>query len=632
MTSSIRCPVCDLDFQPAPSAPDSHSCECPYCRHTWGSAEAAAARTAAAIELPIRKPKAVQPRSTAATPLPPTAPLPADPSPVAEWRVEATSQRRDSHPQLTTGRSSRGRHVLWALSVFSVAALVTCGYVLYAQFGARRDASASASTLSDSAASDSSSAGQARGLATNPTAAEPTIATNAESEPAPTPTVNELDRLRFLANDQYLSLWSKLYPYLVELRVHRGNETRQVAGVIVDSRGWVATSWTAIRDAEWIEVRPAAKAFNSAQVTGELVDECRGLLAHNPGHDLALVAINRRLVGGFSALPIDRGELIVGGDTLIGAAPPPEKERIWLFDAPIQQSATRDRLPAPIQGRIPSPADPIESSAVWLICGGPADRLRLGVPLFTPQAQLAGMLVAGSQSTEGVAITAAAIDQLCQQAGETVRAFPLPGNGGGAETDTMPLHAGDPSAQDPRLTELEASATAVLQGGAFSDQPEQYESFRAFAENLLRVDRELGEADDSAEARRELDRVLDRFQIQLADQWTLGQFKVAGFNALAWDATTLDGAAFAAVGTVDQAGITAPKINGRETIVFRLEPTDQRLITTLTHHPEIFLPGSRWLIVGASQSAAPEFHGSIPMPYTARRCLITRVFSVESGE
>lgn len=509
------------------------------------------------------------------------------------------------------------------LGALAAVAVIACGLVLYRQFGSpERELRASAPgkrpevlrTESPTAAAESATV--APGATATPSS--PSAKSSADSTP------DELSRLRLLPNDEYLKLWSTLYPYLVELTVRTPGETRRVAGVLVDSRGWVLTSLSAIRAAQVIEVRVAAKTFNSEAVTGELRDECRGLLAEDPIHDLALLEINRRLVTAFSNLDVDPGTLIVRGDTLIGATPPPIGEKIWLFDAPIRQAETRANLGEKQQARLATATRDEGPTYVWLVCGGPPERVQAGSPLFTREGKLAALLTNGSLSTEGLAATGAAIEQLRNRVHGMARPFPLEltGEAGAAASQ---------AASDPRLAALETCAAAVRAVGAFGDQADKYEIFQTFVQALLDLDRELAEQTEASEIRHELERQLDGFQRFLVEQWTLGQFTVGAFNALAWERSAQDGTPFVAVALVGQTGLTAPKINGRDTVVFQLEQSDQKLVTPVARHHDIFLPGSRWLILGTSQAAAPDFRTTEPTPYSARRCQITRVFALDGS-
>ena len=92
--------------------------------------------------------------------------------------------------------------------------------------------------------------------------------------------------------------------------------------MIVDSRGWVLTSYHAIKDAWQVEVTASAKSLEALEKSKPLQDLARGVIAVDPVNDLAIIEVNRRFVVSLANVKIYDDDRIVSGEFLFQSEPP----------------------------------------------------------------------------------------------------------------------------------------------------------------------------------------------------------------------------------------------------------------------------------------------------------------------
>ena len=126
---------------------------------------------------------------------------------------------------------------------------------------------------------------------------------------------------RLLTQTKLDQAWRRLQPHLVELEAETPFGTRLVPGLIVDSRGWVATSYRAVRDAS----RITARSVPPSDDVQPLEDRVRGWLASDPTHDLVLLQVNRRFVTSLRDPPLAMEDKVVASQHLIHVTIPTEK-------------------------------------------------------------------------------------------------------------------------------------------------------------------------------------------------------------------------------------------------------------------------------------------------------------------
>ena len=147
---------------------------------------------------------------------------------------------------------------------------------------------------------------------------KPKTASNISSEDLPE------EKLRFFSKNQLDACWESVRPHLVQLKVHNARGEHDAVGTIIDSRGWIVTSYRAIKGASRIEVIASAKSIDEYGSDELLQDEVRGLIesASDPERDIAVLSINRRFVVSFADIKHASSVKIVNGAFVCQSAPP----------------------------------------------------------------------------------------------------------------------------------------------------------------------------------------------------------------------------------------------------------------------------------------------------------------------
>ncbi len=148
----------------------------------------------------------------------------------------------------------------------------------------------------------------------------------------------------YFSRRQWDQAWQRVHGYLVRLDIETPLAGRQATGLIVDSRGWVVTSLSAIRDAARVTVTVAAKRLDDEPQWMVLSDEARGIIATDPANDLAIIAINRSQVINLTDPVLATEDRVVPAQRLLIARTPPPRHRPWLTECRIERRASFPEL------------------------------------------------------------------------------------------------------------------------------------------------------------------------------------------------------------------------------------------------------------------------------------------------
>ena len=139
--------------------------------------------------------------------------------------------------------------------------------------------------------------------------------------------------------------WRTNSNFVVRLKVDLGSTSHYVSGIIVDRRGWVATSLAGVQNAKEIEIQVASdnlREFGGIRLSS--TDSVQGVLAKDPEHDLVLLAINRELVRSLSEVPIGSTESLVEGVHLIQCSAPGKENFAWPNEVRFSRSQKYNEL------------------------------------------------------------------------------------------------------------------------------------------------------------------------------------------------------------------------------------------------------------------------------------------------
>ena len=261
------------------------------------------------------------------------------------------------------------------------------------------------------------------------------------AKPVETVITYERPRSDFLTNDLLEDIWLKTRPHLLQLNMDTPYGQQQATGVLIDSRGWMLTSYRAVQGASEITVTQSRRTADDDTET--LTDLVRGVIAADPEYDLAILLVNRRFVTSFQDLAILETDRVVGSQHLVHCVPP-TTQFPW--------AATECRIDF---RRKQSEMDATESSALanrklnrddilWIGHHNQSP-LNRGSILLTQQGELAGINVAASDLKPGslaFAVPANHVLDLKRQASNQTTPLPLPR----VQPQRRPVASGGPEA------------------------------------------------------------------------------------------------------------------------------------------------------------------------------------------
>ena len=200
-----------------------------------------------------------------------------------------------------------------------------------------------ASEIDDDIAHESDSKADSKGRSQSAVADASNKTLIDETATAPTiPRVFEKPEY-FLAND-WDQAWRKINGYLVRLVITTPTGTREATGMIVDSRGWVITSLSAIENATTVNVTGAAKRLQDDPQWLELSDLSRGIVTKAPQFDLAIIAINRSQVINLTDPNLASIDSVVPAQRLLIARTPPPGQASWISECRIDQRESLQQM------------------------------------------------------------------------------------------------------------------------------------------------------------------------------------------------------------------------------------------------------------------------------------------------
>ena len=196
--------------------------------------------------------------------------------------------------------------------------------------------------------------------------------------------------LQYLGRKQTRERWNSVQPHLVSLKVYDGLGSHDAVGTIVDSRGWILTSYNAIKGASKIEVTAGVRSVDDLQGTQPLTDLVRGIVAEQKQDDLVLLSINRRFVVAFSLVQPASVNNVVQSEYLLQCAPLSRDNVYGGTETKIANRAKYNSLDSAGQS-IARRKQLVGEDLVWLVATGPTPLP--GTPLFKIDGELAGINV-----------------------------------------------------------------------------------------------------------------------------------------------------------------------------------------------------------------------------------------------
>lgn len=294
---------------------------------------------------------------------------------------------------------------------------------------------------------------------------------------------------RFFSKKQLDEIWRLTKPNLVELNIEGPYGKQKAVGLIVDSRGWIVTSYQAVKDATRIEVTAAIEPLNQKNVDAPLVDLVRGRVIDDPKNDLAILAINRRFVVSLADAAISAQDRLVPAIRLLAAAPPSSTNHWGICEANIAQRSVVDQLPLAAKSRIES-IDIGHAELSWLTIEGDFEWLP-GTPLLDQSGKVQAMISFSPTNSDpspnpkqrrALAVPMATLSALTKKATGEVK--PLGSNlvqTADGKSGLLP----DNHPTKKLMVEISISAMECREFGWLPETDEQYRQLTDFAKSLV---------------------------------------------------------------------------------------------------------------------------------------------------
>ena len=428
--------------------------------------------------------------------------------------------------------------------------------------------------------------------------------------------IPENEKPATMALSEWHRAWSEVQPYLVRLEIQSSRGNRTATGIIVDSRGWVATSYHAIQNA--ISVRTTLSPSlleNPDDQPAAKSDLARGLIAANPEYDLAIIQANRSLVMNMADIPFETENILVASQQVMVCQVPPENRKIWMTDPRIDSRVDPDALSAEQALAVKQLGYQVEPDFKWISLRQPQHSNFPGSAILDRKGRLVGMGIrwaAGSKESYCIPIEKVLALKTKISAAESLQAVkPFPQSDGIAENRNViaaPANDLRPGEADFELFQNLNRAVDDCQAiDWLPGSPEAAAKFTTMADAMTSFPDNLRELtldeDQRAASEKRFQKVCDRIQKSLdAIEYAWPADQVATANQAVLE-TTKDKpeAPVALIATVYRPSIFGPVLDGEKTVMFKIEGTKEILITKASQNHFEFRPGTRWMLIGRFQ-------------------------------
>ena len=414
--------------------------------------------------------------------------------------------------------------------------------------------------------------------------------------------------------------WSQVHPYLVQLDIVSTSGNHKATGILIDSRGWVATSYQAIKEAITVNVTMAASSLDEGPASNpQLSDLARGIIAVNPAQDIAIISVNRTLVQNVSDIAIEYNEPLVSAQRLIFCRAPKDGRRLWITDSKVDRRPRAQELEEQEKEITNRYGYKSEKNFQWIVHQRPFQPEFAGAALLNQSGQLVGMGITWKENAaESFAIPVkslvAARDkairersyeniQLFKNAGKEI-AKPAGKPKAGKSFTDAPKTKLDKNASDFTLMQrINKSIEQANSIGWLASKNEDVSKLADLAKLLATSDARIKSVvkgkEEIAQAEKRLAAAIEGIQKRIDQIEILPKKAVAKSNELmlgkAKDTPQTPVLFYA---TVYRPSIFSPRLRSKKTVMFTIEGTKQLLITPVTDNHFDLRPGTRWILVG----------------------------------
>lgn len=399
-------------------------------------------------------------------------------------------------------------------------------------------------------------------------------------------------------------IWKQSKPYIVSLEIHGPRGVLPAVGTIVDSRGWIATSHSAIKDAWKIEVSSVPEPANRHRRNESLRDVVRGIVVSDPDTDIAILAVNRRFVVSLAEVPIAGDDRLVQANRLVAVVPPNPNNYYGVSEITIAQRGESDKLPETIQRRLATLSGDV-GDVNWMVVTSDREILP-GTPLFDHQGELKGMasLTGHSQS---LAVPVKHLPMLVSRGSDKL--IPLKPPMIATEAGEVRIAMEHPAAGLQQRIQLTGTKCKEL-----DFIPENSDDLQTLVEFLLSLQAgreflkenkpDYRDSPENQAARLSLMQTADEFRKEIFNRFQQSikeaDPRLDRLNQLAGQQLSQRGEKM-----ISFVGTVFPNISQLETVVLEVDNAGQYVTFPFDSTGTVMRPGSRWLFLVQRQADKP---------------------------
>jgi len=412
MPISVECPACESEFN-IPNSFGGKKGKCPECGNVFVAPSADAPKPPPRASVPPPEPKPSANGKTAPVPPPmqlaaqPTDARPAEPPPIADGLPVAAAPpvddsafaadrslqpprpEKDSRPGESRPRGSKNTPLWIAVGILS-AMLVVCVVLLVKNM--RLDGKELVTDSDDTPKTNAAKTNQ--------------DADDVAEEPAREAVPTKQD----LKDVQLKQLSREARPAVFRLVAKRGEKKVPGLAFAIDERGWLATSYQLVRDAEAVEVSAIGDPSTESVAA-------TGIVASNAERNLAIIAIEQKPVATLDlepSTPKTDEELAVSGS---------EANELKLVPGVFQRQVSFAEISANSRA-IARLLGLDEMNSIWLEHDQQIGSGARGGPLLNLDGKVVGVnTILSPESKVGLALPAAYLKELADSAGDEVVPF-----------------------------------------------------------------------------------------------------------------------------------------------------------------------------------------------------------------
>ena len=336
-----------------------------------------------------------------------------------------------------------------------------------------------------------------------------------------TPSATDKPTNQFVGKKELDRCWRSIKPYLVELYAETPTGSTTATGIIIDSRGWVATSYNAFKGATEISLRLAVE---KTQISNDRTDDkVRGVIAVKPEHDLLLLAINRSLINTIEDASFSDEKRFVVSQYAVQCQPPSSLYPYSCEETKIVHAAKTQDLNPDIAKRMEFRS--MDPDVRWVGHKNQSP-LKIGAPLLDSLGNVVAMNTAAYSKTDEltIAVPAKHISDLKESARDKILPLPV---GQVASVDDEPQTIPEKTQSVAPVVKLDANSRELSEAlNRIGEQCQVFQwwptsesentSFRQFLTVLVQAKEMVDQFDDADEESETLRQQMEQWQEEMS--------------------------------------------------------------------------------------------------------------------